>query len=143
MQLKAMPPERLMAMVNSAKLLLEIGVHDLAGEIAAAEKHWNVAIHELEEAVRRQDALRYMEPPPWYFPERQALGAVLLRAGRPKQAEAVYREDLARNPGNGWALYGLAESLRAQKKTREAKAADTSFREAWARADVTLESSRP
>ena len=129
-------------MVNSAKLLLEIGAHDLAGEIAATERLWTVAIRELEEAVKLQDALRYMEPPPWYFPERQALGAVLLRAGRPKQAETVYREDLARNPGNGWALYGLAESLRAQKKSREANAADATFREAWTRADVKLTASR-
>ena len=139
---RAMPADRRMAMVNSAKVLLEIAVHDLAGEIAAAEKRWTLAIRELEAAVKLQDGLRYMEPPPWYFPERQALGAVLLRAGRAKQAEAVYREDLARNPGNGWALHGLAESLRAQKKAREAEAVDATFREAWARADVTLTASR-
>lgn len=139
---KAMPPDRLMAQVNSAKALLQIGAHDLAGEIAAAEKRWDVAIRELRVAVAMQDALRYMEPPPWYFPERQALGAVLLRAGRPKEAEAVYREDLARNPDNGWSLYGLGASLRAQKRTQQAEAVDGALREAWARADVPLTASR-
>jgi tetratricopeptide (TPR) repeat protein len=138
----AMPAERLMAQVNSARALLEIASHDLAGELAAAEGHFDLAIRELRQAVALQDRLRYMEPPPWYFPERQALGAVLLRAGRPKQAEAVYREDLARNPGNGWALYGLAESLRAQKKRATADDVEAQFREAWARSDVTITASR-
>lgn len=138
----AMPAERLMAQVNSARALLEIASHDLAGELAAAEGHFDLAIRELRQAVALQDRLRYMEPPPWYFPERQALGAVLLRAGRPKQAEAVYREDLARNPGNGWALYGLAESLRAQKKRATADDVEAQFRDAWARSDVTITASR-
>lgn len=131
-----------MAQVNSARALLEIASHDLAGELAAAEGHFDLAIRELRQAVALQDRLRYMEPPPWYFPERQALGAVLLRAGRPKQAEAVYREDLARNPGNGWALYGLAESLRAQKKRATADDVEAQFRDAWARSDVTITASR-
>ncbi len=96
----------------------------------------------LRQAVKLQDGLRYMEPPPWFFPERHALGAVLLRAGRAKEAEAVYREDLARNPGNGWALHGLAQSLRAQKKTEQADEAEAKLREAWGRADVPLVSSR-
>ena len=73
---------------------------------------------------------------------RQALGAVLLQAGRPAgEAEVVYREDLRRNPDNGWSLFGLAQSLRAQGKTAEA-AARGEFRRAWIRADVTLTASR-
>lgn len=137
-----MPPDRLMAQVNLAKTLLEIASHDLAGEIAASEGKTDLAIRELRQAVKLQDGLRYMEPPPWFFPERHALGAVLLRAGRAKEAEAVYREDLARNPGNGWALHGLAQSLRAQKKTEQADEAEAKLREAWGRADVPLVSSR-
>jgi predicted Zn-dependent protease len=92
--------------------------------------------------VKLQDGLRYMEPPPWYLPERQALGAVLLRAGRAKEAEAVYREDLVRNPENAWSLLGLEQSLRAQKKTQEAEAVRARFALASARADVKLAGSR-
>ena len=58
------------------------------------------------------------------------------------EAENVYREDLKRNPENGWALYGLAQSLRAQKKTKETAAVEKRFRKAWARADVKLIASR-
>jgi len=116
----AMPADRIIRQVNSAKSLLEIAWHDLRGEIAAAEGQQDVAIRTLGEAVTLQDGLRYMEPPPWYFPERQALGAVLLRAGRAREAGAVYRDDLRRNPENAWALLGLAQSLRVQKKTKEA-----------------------
>ena len=73
---------------------------------------------------------------------RQSLGAVLLNAGRTTEAEAVYREDLRRNPENGWSLYGLTQSLQAQKKKEEATAANQRFRKAWARADVKLTASR-
>jgi tetratricopeptide (TPR) repeat protein len=89
-----------------------------------------------------QDSLRYDEPPPWNATARQSLGAVLLQAGRPAEAESVYREDLARYPANGWSLYGLTQSLRAQKKTGEADQAEKQFRKAWANADVQLTSSR-
>ena len=62
----------------------------------------------LRAAMAEQDTHWFTEPPPWYFPVRQSLGAVLLQAGRPADAEVVYREDLRRNPGNGWSLFGLA-----------------------------------
>ena len=76
----------------------------------------------LRAAVAEQDTHWFTEPPPWYFPVRQSLGAVLLQAGRAREAEQVYREDLRRNPGNGWSLFGLTRSLRAQGKTAEAGA---------------------
>jgi hypothetical protein len=73
---------------------------------------------------------------------RHALGAVLLQANRAADAERVYREDLKSNPGNGWALFGLAQSQRAQGKAAEAAQTDETFRRAWAQADVTLTASR-
>ena len=73
---------------------------------------------------------------------RQSLGAVLLQAGRASDAERVYREDLKQNPGNGWSLFGLAASLRAQGKTAEAAQVDEQFKKSWTQADVTLTSSR-
>jgi cytochrome c-type biogenesis protein CcmH/NrfG len=92
--------------------------------------------------VRIQDEHWFTEPPPSYFPVRQSLGAALLQAGRASEAEAVYREDLRRNPENGWSLFGLAQSLRAQGRNTDATAVDARFRRAWARADVALTSSR-
>jgi tetratricopeptide (TPR) repeat protein len=96
----------------------------------------------LHAAVRREDALRYQEPEDWQYPTRHSLGAVLIEAGRPGEAERVYREDLTQNPENGWALYGLMESLRAQGKTAAAAKVEERFRKAWANADVTITASR-
>jgi len=65
-----------------------------------------------------------------------------LKAGQYTEAERVYREDLRRFPENGWSLFGLAQALRAQGKSKEAAAVDGRFRRAWAGADVTLVASR-
>ncbi len=138
----AMPPERMIVQVNSMRNVLAIGVDVLAAELAAARGQREEAITRLRAAVRGQDALNYMEPPPWYFPVRQSLGAELLAANRPKEAEAVYREDLRRNPENGWSLHGLAASLRAQGKNKEAAAVAQRFQQAWQHADVKLATSR-
>ncbi|MGH7963704.1 MAG: hypothetical protein ACRERD_18080 [Candidatus Binatia bacterium] len=137
----ATPPETLMNL-NSAAALLNIASHILAGELAAKRSQTDEAIRHLKEAVRIQDELRYEEPPPWHYPVRQSLGAVLLTVGRAAEAEAVYHEDLKRNPENGWSLYGLAQSLRAQKAEKEAAAVEERFQKAWARADVKLTASR-
>ena len=88
-----------------------------------------------------QDSLPYTEPPPWYFPEREALGDALLRAKRPADAETVYTEQLERTPRNGWSLYGLARSLRAQGRNEEAEQVQDAFAVAWERADVPLAAS--
>jgi tetratricopeptide (TPR) repeat protein len=134
------PEDRIVGDNTPAKKMLQLATAHLSGEIAAAQRRIGNAVARLEEAVRLQDGLPYTEPPPWYFPVRQSLGAVLLASGRAKEAEAVYRQDLERNPENGWSLLGLAQSLRAQKK--DAADAEARFRRAWARADVTLTASR-
>jgi len=138
-----MPKDRVVTQVNKGSTLLSIASHTLAGEIAATQPQaMDQAVAHLEEAVKLQDSLAYMEPPDWYFPVRQALGAVLLRAKRARDAEAVYRSDLQQNPENGWSLYGLAASLRALKKTKEAAQVEARFEGAWKHADVTLPASR-
>ena len=88
------------------------------------------AIAALYEAAEREDMLRYDEPPDWIQPVRHALGATLLMEGRYEDAEAVYREDLARLPGNGWSLYGLGRALRLQSKDAEAAEVEARFTEA-------------
>jgi hypothetical protein len=140
--LQSVPPERTVAFFFRLKNVLQLAANLLAGEIAAKAGDFTTAERLLRAAVAEQDSHWFTEPPPWYFPVRQSLGAVLLQAGRPGEAEQVYREDLRRNPGNGWSLYGLAASLRAQGKTAEAAQVDESFRKAWAQADVTLTASR-
>lgn len=127
---------------NTARQVLAIAPEVLAGEVAAARKQFDLAIAHLERAVRLEDGLVYTEPAEWHYPPRHALGAVLLQAGRPGEAETVYWEDLKRNPENGWALFGLAQALRAQGKIDTAAAVEGRFQKAWARADVTLSASR-
>ena len=85
-----------------------------------------------------EDGFAYSEPADWFYPMRHYHGAALLDARKPKEAEAVYREDLRRNPGNGWALYGLATALAAEGKKEEAAATRTQFEEAWKESDVKL-----
>jgi tetratricopeptide (TPR) repeat protein len=114
----------------------------LAGTVAAARGDTAGAIAALEQGVALEDAAAYFEPPLWHAPLRQTLGALLLESGRAEAAEAVYREDLLRNPENGWSLFGLERSLRAQQRDAEADAVRTRFDAAWAQADVTLTASR-
>jgi tetratricopeptide (TPR) repeat protein len=140
--LQAVPPERTVAFFFRARNVLQMAANVLAGELAAKAGDYASAERLLRAAVAEQDTHWFTEPPPWYFPVRQALGAVLLQAGRASDAEQVYREDLKQNPGNGWSLFGLAQSLRAQGKTAEAAQVDERFRKAWAQADVTLTASR-
>ncbi len=127
---------------NTGRAILSIGPAVLRGEIAAARGDFPTAIARLEEAVRLEDALVYTEPAEWQSAPRLALGAILLEAGRPAEAETVYWEDLRRNRDNGWALFGLAQALRAQGKTGQAEIVEARFAKAWARADVTLTASR-
>jgi len=128
--------------INAIPHILNIAQAVLAGEIAAKEGDYATAVTQLKEAIELEDGLNYTEPKDWYLPPRQVLGAVLLEAGKPEEAEQVYRDDLNVHPQNGWSLYGLAKSLEAQGKLDEAKAAQQEFEAAWADADVTLTSSR-
>lgn len=129
---------------NTVGYILGIAAEMLAGELAAKRGAVDAAILHLERAVRLEDGLAYTEPPDWPQPVRQSLGAVLLEAGRPREAEVVYWEDLKRNPENGWSLYGLWQALAAQGEARAAEAAlaEQRFRKAWSRADAQLAASR-
>ena len=127
---------------NGAKAILEIAVEVLAGELAAKHGDYEQAIARLHRAVLLEDNLIYNEPPDWHVPVRQSLGAVLLEAGRAPEAEAVYWQDLSLNRENGWSLFGLMQSLRAQGKEEQAVMIEKRFKKAWNQADVTLTASR-
>lgn len=128
--------------INTTFDLLQIAAAMLSGELAAQHRDFATAIKHLQRAVTLEDNLTYDEPPPWYTPARHNLGAVLLEAGRAVEAQKVYEADLQKYPENGWALFGLQQSLLAQKKNAEAAAAKKRLDQAWAGADVTLASSR-
>ena len=130
------------AATGEGRPVLEIAMHALMGEIAARKGQLDEAITHFQAARGIEDGILYFEPPIWYYPIRHSLGALFLRAGRPADAEQVYREDLKRFPENGWALFGLLQALRAQGKTADADQAEQRFRQAWQGADVTLVASR-
>jgi tetratricopeptide (TPR) repeat protein len=102
------------------RAILDIAQHALAGEIDFRSGDLSGAEAHFRAAMEIEDGLLYMEPPHWYYPIRHSLGAVLLAAGRAADAEAMYRQDLARFPENTWSLTGLAASLRAQGRDGQA-----------------------
>ena len=126
----------------TAAKLLEIARWVLAGEIAGTEKKHDEAVACLDRAARLEDSLHYNEPPDWYYPVRHSLGAALLDAGRPLEAEVVYWQDLRRYPENAYALFGLSRAAEAQGKTDDAADFERRYRTAWALADAPLRSSR-
>ncbi|HMZ55286.1 MAG TPA: hypothetical protein PLT48_10615 [Nitrospira sp.] len=123
-----------------SRTLLKVAERVLVGEMAARRGEYEAGIQALREALQLETALPYSEPPFWFQPVRHNLGAVLLLAGRPGDAESVYREDLRLNPENGWALHGLVHSLQAQRK--DAAQEEARLRTAWAQADIALTGSR-
>ncbi|WNM57703.1 tetratricopeptide repeat protein [Candidatus Nitrospira allomarina] len=128
--------------LNNIADILAIAEAVLKGEIAAGHENYEEAVRQLQRAVEFEDGLNYTEPKDWYISSRQVLGAVLLEAGKAGEAERIFREDLRDHPQNGWALFGLEQSLRAQGKTDEAETVLQSFRQVWSDADVILTSAR-
>jgi tetratricopeptide (TPR) repeat protein len=126
---------------NKAEDLLAVAEYLLAGEILYREGQVEPALAELRNAIAVEDTLRYSEPPDWIHPVRHSLGATLLKERRAVEAEQVYRDDLARQPNNGWSLYGLAQSLHMQNKHAEAAQMDSRFAEVWKSADIKITSS--
>ena len=121
---------------------LAIAEFALAGEIALRRGRASEAVRQFRAATALEDGLVYAEPPTWYYPMRHSLGKALLAAHRPREAELVYRRDLARFPNNGWSLYGLSRSLFLQGKITEAQKVRRMFEAAWSGADVKLSASR-
>ncbi len=121
-------------------LLMARGV--LSGEIDASEGRYDQAIEALRAAATVEDNLAYDEPEPWPIPVRHVLGAVLLEAGWPSEAEVEYKKELDHHKENGWSLFGLAQSLEAQDRNDEAGEVWQRFERAWGRSDLWIRSSR-
>src|SRR6185436_8933080 len=99
--------------------------------MAQAKNDLSGAVRELEAAVALQDKQPYMEPPYWYYPVRQTLGAVLALKGEHQKARDAFRESLQKTPNNGWALYGLAQTYAREGKPREAREVEKHLARAW------------
>jgi tetratricopeptide (TPR) repeat protein len=145
--------ERLAAALNSnfskyepfgvpAKQMIALGLELLDGEMARASGDLPGAIAHFRAANDMQHNLPYTEPPYWHQPVAHLLGAALMQAGKPAEAEAVYRESLKTYRVDGWSLYGLAQALKAQGKAAEAASVEAQYKQAWRLADVELASSR-
>jgi tetratricopeptide (TPR) repeat protein len=134
------PPEQVFAMPvnNKAKDVLNIATNVLGAKIAQAKHDSAGAISLLRGAVAIQDTLKYDEPPDWFYPVRESLGAVLLLNGNAPEAEKVFREDLDRNPRNPRSLFGLAEALRAQNRAYDAQFVDKQFQSNWKSPELKL-----
>jgi len=139
-QAKKVPAESVFGN-NQGRDLVRIARHLMNGEILVAEGRIDDAVRELKTAIKLEDALRYDEPPSWIQPVRHTLGALLTKVGRHKEAADVYRADLKKFPHNGWATYGLANSLRALGQSAEAEKLSAKFDRIWAKADEEITSS--
>jgi tetratricopeptide (TPR) repeat protein len=125
---------------SNAKQLLQIARGVLNGELLAKRRKFDEAVAQLDRVVRLEDTLLYNEPPDWYYPTRHTLGAILLDAGRPDEAEIVFWQDLKENRENGYSLKGVIGAMKAQGK--DPAAIETRFEKAWSAADVQLSSAR-
>jgi len=126
---------------NTLRDVLAVARRVAAARIGAAEGRTEDALRDLRDAVRLEDGLAYDEPADWFFPVRHVLGTALIRTGKAAEAEHVYREDLVRHPGDGWALFGLAQALKAEGRTADASAAEAEFRKAWRNATISINAS--
>ena len=130
---KATPEDMVFAMPvnNKAKDIMKIAEYVLGAKIAMANHDTEAAIGKLQEAVAIQDTLKYGEPPDWFFPVRESLGAALLMKGDNAGAEKVFREDLDRNPRNPRSLYGLQQALKKQGRDYDAGFVEKQFNTSW------------
>ncbi|MCU1299710.1 MAG: Tetratricopeptide [Acidobacteriaceae bacterium] len=116
---------------NKAKDIMKIAKDVLGAKIATANKDYSGAITTLTEAVAVEDSLKYGEPPDWFFPVRESLGAALLVKGDSTGAEKVFRADLERNPRNPRSLFGLQQSLKAQSRDYDAGFVEHQLHSSW------------
>jgi tetratricopeptide (TPR) repeat protein len=124
---------------NKARTFLELAENVLDARIAAAKGDHEQAIKYWEKAVEIQDGLYYGEPPEWFYPVRDSLGAALLLNGQAERAEAVFRADLEQYPRNPRSLFGLLRALESQNEECQRGRGAREFETAWKNADVPLE----
>jgi hypothetical protein len=130
---KATPEDMVFAMPvnNKAKDVMKIAERVLGAKVAMAKHDTDGAVAQLQEAVAIQDTLKYGEPPDWFFPVRESLGAALLMKGDATGAEKTFRDDLDRNPSNPRSLYGLQQTLKKQGRDYDASFVEKQLNTSW------------
>jgi tetratricopeptide (TPR) repeat protein len=123
---------------NPVSEIAKVPLNLLRGEILIAQNKMNEGLSALRQAVLAEESLRYMEPPDWKLPSRQYLGTALMHNNELIDAAKIFAEDLIKNPGNGWSLYGLYQCQTKLGKTTEAAATSKRLQKAWSNADVKL-----
>jgi len=137
-EVAALPAEVTLGEFNTGKDLFALATEVLDARLALAGGDKDGAVAHWKKAAAIQDGLNYDEPPDWYYPVRESLGAALLAQGNPVGAESVFREDLNKNPRNPRSLFGLMHSLKAQHRDADAMWVETQFKAAWKNADTQL-----
>jgi tetratricopeptide (TPR) repeat protein len=135
---KAVPHDSRYMINNKSVDILAFAAATLDAKLAWARGDKERAIQGWRQAVKLQGGLAYDEPPPWFYSARQSLGAALLQSGRSKDAEAVFREALAKQPREGRLLFGLWQSLKAERRDSEAALVEQQFRAAWKDSTMNL-----
>lgn len=134
---KSVPPDSMSSLNPTSKVLL-IAADVLGARIAEARHDYQKALDLFFKGIKDEDSLAYDEPPQWFHPVRESFGGYLLRRGNYVDAEGIFRNDLERNKHSGRSLFGLMQSLKAQKKSEAAAAAQKEFETAWKNADSKL-----
>jgi tetratricopeptide (TPR) repeat protein len=122
--------------------VLNLARHIVLARMAQASGDLQGAIKEFEAAAAIEGKLPYMEPPYWYYPVQQSLGAVLLLAGQTERAEEVFRASLNAAPNNGWACFGLAQVYKRQGDANGAAELEARLDRTWAGKRELLDLSR-
>jgi tetratricopeptide (TPR) repeat protein len=116
---------------NKTRDILRIASDVLAAKLATARQEKSQAVAQLRDAVAIQDTLKYGEPPGWFYPVRESLGAALFLDGQVSEAEQTFREDLERNPRNPRSLFGLLQVLRSRTRSHDAGFVQAELEAAW------------
>jgi len=135
---KGLPPDSLYLINNKGSDVLALAAATLDARLAWARGERSESIRQWRRAVELEVAIQYDEPPAWFYPVRQSLAAALLQDGQAKEAESVFRETIARHPRDGRLLFGLWQSLVAQKRNTEAALVQQQFQTAWKGATTKL-----
>jgi hypothetical protein len=131
-------PAHARSSLNPTSKILSIAENALGARIAEARHDDAKAVELFNQGIKVEDSLVYDEPPQWFHPVRESLGGFYLRSRNYVEAEKAFRADLERNMLSGRSLFGLMESLKAQKKKAAAAAAQREFETAWKNADMKL-----
>ncbi|HSB11952.1 MAG TPA: hypothetical protein VLM38_20870 [Blastocatellia bacterium] len=136
--IKSLPAGVMYTAMNSAGAVLAVAESVASARISWARNDKRTAIERLKKAVELEDSLNYDEPEDWYIPVRESLGGALMLNGDYAEAERVFRAELQKHLRSGRALFGLAESLKAQGKTTAAQFVQYEFETAWKNSDTRL-----